>query len=462
YLLSPKSAGEDATRRERIFNILLFGIVIFSTYACIAFFVNNLFTSAREGASIYLVIIATALFWSLFILSKKGFYKISAHIFIIILFLGASYTLLSWGADVAQGLLIFALLVVMSGILIGTRFSIIFTSICLLALFSISYLQLSHIIEPNIYWKNQSFRYNDIIMYAITLGVMTLISWLFNKEIEKSLHRARSAEAGLKKERDSLEVKVRERTKELKESQIEKMSQLYRFAEFGKMAGGIFHDLVNPLTALSLNLNELRNSKPKEFAVANTYLEQALKASGRVDSFMVALREQIQKEETKKFFSLKNELNQSIQLLDYKARKANVQIKFLPEENIETYGNPLKFSQIALNLISNAIDAYAGINIGEDRRREILIKLYKSGENASLLVHDWGCGIPKENLAKIYNPFFTTKSKENGMGIGLSTTKNIIEKDFGGSIDVQGRENQATIFLVHFPITCEAREGEKV
>jgi len=225
------------------------------------------------------------------------------------------------------------------------------------------------------------------------------------------------------------------------------------------MAGGIFHDLVNPLTALSLNLNELKNSKPKEFAAVNNYLEQALKASGRIDGFVAALRKQIQTEETKKFFSLKNELDQSIQLLDYKARKANVRIKFMPEEDIQIYGSPLKFSQIITNLISNAVDAYADIGKNEDRRREVLVKLYKTGSTANLLVHDWGCGIPKENITKIYDPFFTTKNKNDGMGIGLSTAKNIIEKDFGGSIDIQGRENQATIFLVHFPIAGEAQEG---
>ena len=84
-----------------------------------------------------------------------------------------------------------------------------------------------------------------------------VIAWLSNREIEKSLKRARRSEAALKVERDALEITVEARTRQLREAQADQLSQLYRFAEFGQISSGLFHDLVNPLNAMSLNMENI-------------------------------------------------------------------------------------------------------------------------------------------------------------------------------------------------------------
>ena len=121
---------------------------------------------------------------------------------------------------------------------------------------------------------------------------------------------------------------------------------------------------------------------------------------------------------------------------------------------MKIFGDPVRFSQIILNLLSNAIDAYDGLEI--KTRAAIEISLRTQGAKLYLTVKDRGAGIPIDNLAKIFEPFFTTKSVERqGLGLGLATTKNIVEKDFGGRLYAQNRTGGGAKFVVKLPLTNE-------
>ncbi|MFH1193655.1 MAG: ATP-binding protein [bacterium] len=451
YLFSPLSANEDIARRERIFYVLSLGMALLSTLLFIVYLTNNLFTVAHQGGSTLVISSITILFWFLFIASKLGYQKFSVYAFLVLLFFSAAYTLIIWGIDTAMGLLVLAFLIVLSGILIGARFSIFFTSFCFLFIFIVSFLQIKKYIKTNVLWKSQPFGFEDTIAIFFVLGIMAVVSWLFNSEMEKSLERAREAERQVKQERDNLEIKVAESTRQLKEAQLEKITQLYRFAEFGRLAGGFFHDLINPLTALSLNL-EMANKNREGGVSVEAHLDQALTASNRLNNFIAAIREQLAgNNDTKTIFSLKEEIENAILITNYKARENSVQIDFLADSNIETCGNPLKFNHVIVNILSNAIDAYQ--NAGEEKtKQKVLIKMYDAAGFANILVHDWGYGISEANMNKIFEMFFTTKAHNQGLGIGLSSSKNIIENSFGGTIDVKSKEGEATIFHIQFPI----------
>jgi two-component system NtrC family sensor kinase len=101
------------------------------------------------------------------------------------------------------------------------------------------------------------------------------------------------------------------------------------------------------------------------------------------------------------------------------------------------------------NLVSNAIDAYEDFP-GVDRR--VVVNLEVEGKDAVLTVQDFGKGIAPEHLEKIFEPFFTTKDLEKGTGIGLSTTKHLIEQELRGSITVASGLGQGTVFTIHFPV----------
>ncbi|MFA5024784.1 MAG: HAMP domain-containing sensor histidine kinase, partial [Patescibacteria group bacterium] len=178
-------------------------------------------------------------------------------------------------------------------------------------------------------------------------------------------------------------------------------------------------------------------------------LENAIRASRKMEDFIVALRNQIRRQSNNRYFSLNEEIVQIGKILNHKIIKNNLHLKFSPETEIKSYGDPVKFSQIAINLISNAIDAYQN---KPSRHQTIRISLYRQGDYIYLSVADQAGGVNPDFLDKIFEPFFSTKSgPQEGLGIGLSSTKNIIVKDFGGSIKIKNDFGVGAKFIVKLP-----------
>lgn len=459
-LVIPKSIIEDDRRREFILNILLVNSIVLLGIAFIVKLVYNLamnVSASGIGSTVALLIILFV-FIFLYFLSRKGFFIIAAYMFIGIYFMAAAYTIYSWGIDIPQGLLLCALIIIMAGILVSTRFAFAVTIVISATLIIINYLQINSLISINASWKQENPLVGDAIVFSITFVIIAVVSWLSNREIEKSLFRARGSEMALKQERDLLEVKVEERTKELKKSQLEKISQLYHFAEFGRLASGLFHDLVNPLTVVSLNLEELNERAKEKRSQAlmdiASILQHAIDGTRRMQVFVESVRKQIQQQETRTVFLIENEISQVIQLLSFKAKEQGVRLIFSPTRSITTYGDPVKLYKVISNLVSNAIDAYEGIeNTHEpNQKREIVISLLEKDGTITIRIQDWGKGIPEEAAHKIFEPFFTTKNIEKGTGLGLSICKNIIENDFGGHIYMESTPQQGTIFTFEFPL----------
>ncbi len=455
----PRSKNEENARREFILNILLVGAILLSFIASLS--ASWSFSIATQKQQIYkglpgqVVNIITLLFLALYFFSRGGKSRLVAYIFVWFYFLAATYICYHWGADVPQALLAYALIIVMAGVLIGTRFAFIMTILVSMSLFVIFLLQDKGVILVNTLWTDIPLHLRDVGVFVATLFIIAVVSWLFNREIEKALHRARGSEKALKKERDFLEVRVEKRTKELKKAQLDKVLHLYRLADFGRMAAGLFHDLVTPLTTVSLNLEQLRfrsrGIKQWNPADIRPLLKRAATGTRRMKSFVQAVRKQIQKQEEKSVFSLNREITQVLDVLDHKAKDMRVKLHFVSPKTIRSYGGSLRFNQLITNLVSNAIEAYDGVR--RRKNREVTIKLEtKNNKKVVLIIQDFGSGIPKKNLKKIFDPFFTTKSIEKGTGMGLSICENIVKKGFNGTIKVESKKNKGTTFTVEFPL----------
>ncbi len=359
--IQPKSVDQDSARREFIFNTLITAAILLSGIGLIIILLQRVAAGVfytDRGVSPYAAIGIVAFFVVLLLLSRRGWTKTAAHIFIIILFLEVIYTVYYWGIDLPQGLLSLALIIIMSGILISTRYSLVIASLSTIALIVLGHLQISGALGITSYWRDERVSYEDLIVFVATIAVLFSVSWLANREIEKSLHRARISEEELRKQRDNLEEIVEQRTRELKQAQLEKMSQLYRFAEFGRHASGVFHELVNPLTAVSLNIQQVKDTAEPQLADAKKSLDKAFSATKKMEKFIEAVRRQLQSQKIDTEFSLVTEINQSIPIVEHKAKKMHVTITFDPSPtDITTYGDPLKFNQVISNLLSNALDA---------------------------------------------------------------------------------------------------------
>lgn len=450
-IILPSSTDEDRHRRELILNILLFFSVCIFLIINIVRITDKLIYTPDRGLPLWCTLIIMLLFLALLYLSRRGLSRLAAIILVSLYATPMFYSFIFWGADLPAALLLAVLIIILSGITINSRSALISTSIIIIFLIVATELQNKGLIIIHDYWRQEKNELSDAIVYSALLSISAIVAWLFAREISRALRRARLSEAALKLERDSLEVKVIEKTKELRQAEAEKISQLYRLAEFGRLSSGIFHDLINPLTAISLNLEQIdadeSNDETNSVSKAKSYLGQAITATRQMEKLIGGIKKQIQQEEGLSNFSLNKEIDSILEILNYKARRAKAEIYFSAPKEIYLSGDAIKFSQIITNLLSNAIDACEA-----SLYKIIKIEIAEKNQNIEIKVSDQGVGIDEENITKIFEPFFSTKKTDGrGLGIGLSSTKNLVEKSFQGQIAVKSRSGQGAIFTVTLP-----------
>ncbi|MDO8260294.1 MAG: hypothetical protein Q7T50_02205, partial [Candidatus Magasanikbacteria bacterium] len=294
FLVKAKSENEDRRRRELILNILLVSsIALLLSATVLKIIFDGFFETAKPGSLPLIILFFIDLFFIvLYILSRRGYFIFSSYVFLSIYFLLATYMAYVWGVEAQPHLIFYILVIVLSGVLISSRFSFFVTILISGLLYLFYYLQLAGLLKPDLAWQNP-WKWKEVIVVTIIFGIIAIVSWLSNRETEKSLQRARRSEAELKMERDMLEVRIKEKTDELKRAQLEKMSSLYRFAEFGRLSSGFFHDLLNPLTIVSLNMEKVKDAQIKEIGEAKTYLAKAIVATKRLEDFIITARKQV-------------------------------------------------------------------------------------------------------------------------------------------------------------------------
>lgn len=454
-LISPQSKSEDKRRHEFILNVLLLYTITLLLLASSLIALLRPLLEAKDGNGmpLWAILSSVAFLTWLYSLSRKGRVYFSAFMLVGTYFFLSIYMIFLWGIEVQAALLFFVLSIVLSGILINALTSFWTAVLAGLVLFLGYVAQIKRFYSPNLIWKSVAWGGVEISVIIFIFLLIATLSWLSNREIEKSLNRARRSEKALKKERDLLEIRVKEKTEELKKAQMEKMAELSRFAEFGRLSSGIFHDLVNPLTALSLNIEMAKRNQAnhENFQDAEEDLDKAITATRRMSKLINSVKKQITKDKDQELFCLNDEINEAIQILSYQARKKNASITFSAKSKIKTFANPIKFNQVVSNLISNALDAFPENETTEKEtggRVEIGLKIEKN--EITLSVKDNGQGIPDNEQNKIFKPFFSTKKFSHGTGIGLSLAQSIVKKDFGGKIRVKSKENQGAEFIINF------------
>ena len=303
------------------------------------------------------------------------------------------------------------------------------------------------------YWLSSPPSIVDGITATIIFSIISLVSWLSNREIESSLRRAETSEKALLQERDQLEVRVKQRTEELQKAQLEKMLHLYRFADFGRLAAGLIHDIVNPLTVVSLNLEQLHSKASEKLRKADTKalqraITRATDGTKSIEDYVEAARRQIQQQDIITQFDVGQEIKHVLKIFLYRCRKEKVTIQLMCKSHTTLTGNPIKLSQCLSNLIANALDAH---QLTSKKSKYIKIIVSEVEHVCILHIKDNAHGIPHSLLKDIFKPFYTTKDARHGTGIGLAITKDIIEKTFNGSINVSSEEKRWTTFTLKIP-----------
>lgn len=228
--------------------------------------------------------------------------------------------------------------------------------------------------------------------------------------------------------------------------------QQSRSSVLGEMIGNIAHQWRQPLNEVSLLINDLEDAY--SFGVLNkAYFEKTTEIVYRRLKYMSDTINDFSKMHTDDFkkdvFSPKELIEKLIQFTDGTIKKNKIQMRFMCNDDFEVQGYPNMLSHILLNLINNSRDILVERSI---KRPKIWIKLEKKESNYCIRVLDNGKGIDRDVINKIFDPYFTTKDKKRGSGLGLYMTKSMVEKQMNGEIQVQNQRDGA-----EFKITLDLK-----
>lgn len=440
--VKPKSDNADQRRQEFIFNTLMLGLLMVAVFAATVSIVNSFSESIAQYKYTLLITVCFAIGVAILIgLSRTGKVKIAIYMFLALIAAVTLQMLLQWGYMLPTVLLLEALLIVIAGVLLSARKGLYFAGMIAIVNLLAGYLYQSGRLAPDISWTRQPYYLGDAIGFAGIFAIIGIVSWLSNREIDRSLKRARMSEKALAAERDSLEIKVKERTRQLEEAQLVRIMELQRFAEFGRLNANLLHEIANPLTAASLNLELLKKDK-------SDAVRQAQKNLKHLERYIAAARHQIRGSEDIISFSVRSEIEQLLAILRPRAKTQRITIRYVQKEDIVLRGNAVKFNQLVGNLLVNAVDSYAKAD-DSVTTKWVSITVVTDNPYVAIVVRDNGMGITKQNISKIFEPFYTTKTaNQRSLGIGLVMVKQYVEHDYRGSVDVASNKPEGTVFTV--------------
>ena len=237
-----------------------------------------------------------------------------------------------------------------------------------------------------------------------------------------------------------------------------RLEQAQRMEVVGRLAGGITHDFNNLLTVIG-SYSELAIRKLEEGHAVRLYVEQIRKANAIAATLTRQLLNLSHRQELQPRAIVLNEVVDEISVLVQSLLGAEIELRMRLEPELgQIEADSGQLQQVLLNLIVNAKDAMpeGGLLNIETRNYEVDARYARQQSNIEpgsyvrLTVADTGSGIDRETVTRIYEPFFTTKPKGSGTGLGLSTVYSIVQQ-IGGHIRVHSDVGEGTTFHIYLP-----------
>jgi signal transduction histidine kinase len=225
----------------------------------------------------------------------------------------------------------------------------------------------------------------------------------------------------------------------------EQLEALQHFIELGRLSASLLHEISGPLTAAILYLDQVDEQHD------SINVRQARRSLSSLRKYVEAARQQIDHNDHElSSFCIYAQIEQVKRLVLPLARAEGVSLIFEDILHYQLYGEPVKFQQVIANLIINAIDAYnhkAGKLI-----KPVKVAMVGTDNSITITVSDQGEGIASEQLQRVFEPFYTTKSSnKHGLGIGLTIVKEHITRSFHGSINASSSPRSGTQFVLCLP-----------
>jgi len=286
-------------------------------------------------------------------------------------------------------------------------------------------------------------QHNSGLKNFIKVGVLKNVDEVFElkaQKKDKTLFPIRIS-FGIKTDKNSKIVvaNIQNITKEKEKDSL--ILQQSRFAAMGEMIGNIAHQWRQPLSSISALATgtklRYKNNLISDEELDETFVkikDYTQYLSKTIDDF----RDFLNQDQTTERFNIVEVVDKSISLTEasYKGNKINLVVQY-HNKDMFVNGSSSQLSQVFLNILNNAKDILVEKNIAHP---VVLLEVLQDGHYAVVNISDNAGGIPDDIAAKIYDPYFTTKHKSQGTGIGLFMSKRIVEQRFDGILKNKNRD----------------------
>ncbi len=235
--------------------------------------------------------------------------------------------------------------------------------------------------------------------------------------------------------------KLRDAGEEVKKSQAQ-MLHAAKLASVGELAGGIAHEINNPLQILLGHVALLSQGKDiqNRIEIIKNQVQRIAQITRQLVSFSRSVPEELQHE----LINVNWAVDEIVTLVDYEFKNRGIEFDLRYSQELPPLESNKNYIQQAfLNILLNAKDAMPDGG-------KMLVATELADDKIIVRFSDTGTGIKSEDLKKIFDPFFTTKEPGKGTGLGLPITRGIVRK-FGGEIKVESVQGRGTTFSIMLP-----------
>lgn len=288
------------------------------------------------------------------------------------------------------------------------------------------------------------------LLFLALLGYLIFFFW--NRKLSREISKRQAIEKQLYELNASLEEKIKQQVLKMREKDLI-LHQQSRLAQIGELLSNIAHQWRQPLSRLSslfmqaqlqVKHGRFNESDFQDLIERNTMIVEHM--SQTIEDFTHFFQLDSAK---RVLFDPVETCREAMGIIDGTLQENNILLhKNCPKSIPKLYGYPRAFSHLLLILLTNANDVLKKRNI---ENASIWIEMTSDNEKVTVTVEDNGGGIDEEIRDKIFDPYFTTKPKEEGTGIGLYLATTIVQRVFSGLIIVTNTSRGAK-FLIEIPL----------
>jgi len=300
-----------------------------------------------------------------------------------------------------------------------------------------------------------------LVLLVVTTMVTAFFVWRFTRPIKELSTAARRVASGnfdvqvpanRGDEMGTLAASFNEMTARLgRARQLEtQLHQAEKGAVVGRLAAAIAHEIRNPLNYINLTLDHLRSSfAPADPNKHDTFIRLTDQLKTEVARINRHITDFLKYSRPTKLelqgVDVRAEAEDALRIIEPRVEERGIQTKIVQEEDLpKILADPESLRSVFTNLVINAVEAIDGSG------GTVSIHLSKANDDfVRIEISDTGCGIPADDITKLFEPYFSTK--ETGTGLGLAIVKKAID-DHGGTIAVSSKPGTGTTFTITLPV----------